>query len=46
MWEQYQVCGNDIWVLKQLKGGLKVWNKEIFGDINKKKLEITSLLGI
>jgi len=40
-WEEYHVSGNDMLVLKEnlkhLKRDLKVWNKEVFGDINIKK---------
>jgi len=40
-WTEYRMSSNDIWVLKEkfkrLKRGLKVWNRDIFGHLEKKK---------
>lgn len=48
MWEEYQVNGTDIWIMKEklkcLKSELKKWNKEIFGDINTKKQQIITFI--
>ena len=45
-WESYKVNGNAIWTLKEklkrVKLDLKVWNKEIFGDMYKSKERIIS----
>jgi len=38
------MSGNEIWILKEkfkrLKWDLKIWNKDMFGDINKSKNQI------
>jgi len=43
-WESYLVQGNEILVLKEklkmLKSDLKGWNKDVFGNTNKIKLDI------
>ena len=37
-WSSYEVVGGGIYIfkekLKKLKADLKVWNKEVFGDVN------------
>ena len=43
-WEGCNFNGDDIWVLKEklksLKSALKLWNREVFGDMNYKKQKI------
>ena len=43
-WENYMVQGNEILVLKEklkmLKSDMKGWNKDVFGHVDKIKLEI------
>ena len=47
-WVSYKVVGRGIFVfkekLKRLKADLKVWNKEIFGDVNQTSKEIQQRL--
>ena len=48
-WDSYQVEGNPSYAmaqkLKVLKGDLKRWNVEVFGDIGKRKKELEEELG-
>jgi hypothetical protein len=48
-WESYSVEGNPSYVfahkLKALKGDLKKWNVEVFGDVGKRKKELKEELG-
>ena len=43
-WSSYEVIGGGIFIfkekLKKLKADLKVWNKEIFGDVNLASKEV------
>ena len=45
-WRNYDINGNEIWILKEklkrLKKDLKVWNKEVFGHVNISKEKIMS----
>ncbi|XP_068473127.1 uncharacterized protein [Phaseolus vulgaris] len=47
-WTSYKVVGRGIFVLKEklkkLKADLKVWNKEVFGDMNQTSKEIQQRL--
>jgi len=47
-WVSYKVVGRGIFVfkekLKRLKADLKVWNKEVFGDVNQTSKEIQQRL--
>ena len=45
-WRNYNINGNEIWILKEklkrLKKDLKVWNKEVFGHVDRSKENIMS----
>lgn len=46
LWESYQVDGCDLFILKDkfkgLERDLKVWNKEVFKNLNCKRKKIFS----